>query len=880
MANFWAPISYGYTPIYWLTVSGIPVVFTERALGLGVPSGWAGEDASLVIDDAADIGCSQIDRDRGVGMGLDFQFKLLDTEAVRSWLRRYTRQATLTVDLLASDTTATVDDTTGWPSTGAFYCSLERILYTGKTGTTFTGLLRGATGTLPLDHRTGTVGQVVTDLARFWRGRDVTLWCTLMDPTGHICGSDLMGQESRQVWRGRISQAAVRAPDGFTFQATSLDRVLDQKLSAKLTGDVISDDLARLVPTGWGFTLIFKGYDASGAGAAVWSATVTCNPFSGMAGIYMTAAQMQTRISTAWSDAVTAAGVGAYLDDLSWYGFPGSQLGEYSQVKVKKDATTYFLLWWLVIDGKEQDGAPAVPPFPTGMTGAIFVHLSDWNGASLLLPQPVLGGIYGGITLPPGDDGLTVRLSEGDPNLIPPTGRVRVKSGDLVCTYAYAAVGVALNGCVELHQCVPLDKQTPIPNWSSSADQLVGATCEILLGDSGTWLDMSLRCLESSGTGLRGDHDTLPLGAGYGLSSDDIAVDSFNAKLGSGGVSQLVGATTMAGSSFIDVLGGALALYRKAVVCRPPVAPDPDPNYTMRLTVVDTGVSADYLTTITDADLLSHGGDPLVSAQLAATPNVITINRSPDGQDVTDHVILSDLVTVEAVGKIDIAYRIDALDRGQLTGQAVQSVVAAHFANDQTLAAVQLRCHPSVLAEVGDAIWLTTTHPGVWTWTTDPGQPGYDGPGRVVGRTMNLKSLAVTLSVLIDGSLKVRALSPAMLVGGFDSSSAPTYIDVPWQYQATIDAAILAANGPVPLIHYKPGQSEDGTVTCTISATDPAAPPPGFVRLLVTSGSRSGTWALVLPTATDMSYLTLPPTAAASTYQKNFAHTLDGSQWG
>ena len=52
-------------------------------------------------------------------------------------------------------TTATVLDTSAFPSTGALSIDAEVIYYTGKTSTTFTGLIRGADGTSAVSHTNG-----------------------------------------------------------------------------------------------------------------------------------------------------------------------------------------------------------------------------------------------------------------------------------------------------------------------------------------------------------------------------------------------------------------------------------------------------------------------------------------------------------------------------------------------------------------------------------------------------------------------------------------------------------------------------------------------------------------------------------------------------
>ncbi len=51
-----------------------------------------------------------------------------------------------------SVTTITVDDTTHFPSTGELLVESERITYSGKTGTTFTGCTRGANGSSAASH--------------------------------------------------------------------------------------------------------------------------------------------------------------------------------------------------------------------------------------------------------------------------------------------------------------------------------------------------------------------------------------------------------------------------------------------------------------------------------------------------------------------------------------------------------------------------------------------------------------------------------------------------------------------------------------------------------------------------------------------------------
>ncbi len=48
--------------------------------------------------------------------------------------------------------TITVDDTTGFTTSGTLFIGLEQFTFTGKTATTFTGVTRGTSNTIPVEH--------------------------------------------------------------------------------------------------------------------------------------------------------------------------------------------------------------------------------------------------------------------------------------------------------------------------------------------------------------------------------------------------------------------------------------------------------------------------------------------------------------------------------------------------------------------------------------------------------------------------------------------------------------------------------------------------------------------------------------------------------
>ena len=100
-ADVWGPLRYGWDHTYWLTIDGIPYVWSEVAHGKTVPTGFTSEQAVLVIDASAKVG-AQIDRDEGIGAGFPLSFTLLDCSALSALFTRPSVQTYLTAPLTAS----------------------------------------------------------------------------------------------------------------------------------------------------------------------------------------------------------------------------------------------------------------------------------------------------------------------------------------------------------------------------------------------------------------------------------------------------------------------------------------------------------------------------------------------------------------------------------------------------------------------------------------------------------------------------------------------------------------------------------------------------------------------------------------------------------
>lgn len=159
--SIWDATRYGWAPVYWLTVEGIPVVWTERATGLTLPTGYTSEAAVLSLQEAG-IGTEHIDRGRGIASTAPFGFALLDSTTTHAYLRRWDQETYITADLSATALTVDVADTTGFAASGSIHIGRELVTYSGTTATSFTGCTRAVCG-YAYAHQMGTSGQTVTD---------------------------------------------------------------------------------------------------------------------------------------------------------------------------------------------------------------------------------------------------------------------------------------------------------------------------------------------------------------------------------------------------------------------------------------------------------------------------------------------------------------------------------------------------------------------------------------------------------------------------------------------------------------------------------------------------------------------------------------------
>jgi hypothetical protein len=810
----------------------------------------------LVVDASGEVGIDHVDRERGVAVAMPLRFKLLDTDTVRDWLRRWSKEMRLTARLAVADLAATVDDTTGWANGDAAWLGLERIVIGTVAGpTSITNLTRGTVETLVSEHRVGTTAQVVTDRPRFWRGRDVVLWAVPVDPGGVVPGATLLS-DAIQVWRGRIELGPIREIDGFAFEAADFGRVLDQGLVGEVSGTLVDTSSRYAVSKGWTAGITLEAMD--GAGAQVWVYSLQLSPFAADAdGDLLSAGEIRARVSAAWSAEVSAAGAGADLGDLVWVLAQGLYR---ARVEVVGDPLVFKINRWVLLDGKDVAWEEPDPLWYAGMPGDLTIPIGWASGGNPLVPFSAVEGKGG-------PSALTVRLDSGAVGDVPSFGRVRITIGNASWVYSFGGVGSA-GSDLYLSKVAPLDGAKLEVLGAKDA---IGAAVEVLFTASGTPRGLMLATLESSGTAaLRGAYDILARGQGYSI--DESAIDLASFAASSGPLSSLWCDVCHAGGRFDELFGGLLGLFRAAVVCRPDVSRS---DRAQKLALVSTApYGSGWSTTIGDADLLSHTGDPVLAVERAESPNVVRVSR-PVGlwSDAADAVTLADHPAVEAQGRRETEYRVPATSKDALWPLAKQAA-ASHLAADQTLQVLSVRVAPWVRAEVGDVVRLDLSHPAIWTWAANPGAAGYDGPARVVGRKLNLRTLQASLVLLIDGALQVRALSPAAAVLAFQHATNPTWIEIDLKYLGHMQAALADAGGPIWLYHFQVGQTETVGERHQVSA---AAEVGAVCRLSIAANPTGHTLS-----TSARSTLTLPTLDGGhvSAWQGQFAHVDDGTQWG
>ncbi|MBM5812801.1 MAG: hypothetical protein FJ191_12710 [Gammaproteobacteria bacterium] len=859
MSTVWGPVQYGWGVVYWLTIEGIPVVWIERETALALPTGFTAQDASLVIDRSSEVG-QLVDRDSGLGAGYPLTVQLLDTVQVRTWLRKWSLQATLRAAVAWNDATIRVDSVAGWPAGGGvFWLGLERITYAATVGGAdprFTGCVRGTAGTLAGDYPLGSVGNVCSDLPRWFRGRQIRLWASPVTPSGVVTGTAFLDEEADEIWRGTIDRGPDRAGGLWEFQAQSLDRRLDLRLAAPLAGKVVDTVTRWPVEPGNSFQVHVAGWD-NGVVPAVklWFFVIEVLPFAGYAsGALLSAAEQADACKAAWVAALPGAlnqvtlayDAQLFLGALV-AGGPGKFTSWVWQLQLLAGAVPApgVVAAKCSFNGSETPGAQTVVThLYQGVPAGGLLQWLGWfsNGA-----QVNATGL-GASTAPAG-----VAVLLDTPGIVPPAfGQLRI--GDVTVSYKSAATSGNLVFFSGLY----------LAGWKPWAGAKANDAVEVVYTDGGQAADVLRDLLCSSGTGQRGAFDVLPLGQGYGLdgasgsATSAVEVDSFGL-LAQGPMVALPVEVALAGATLGELFGGLLALSQLGVVTR---GDDKQGARRQRLQLVSTqpGGSA-WVVAIGDEHLLTTDGDAVKAVARRDVPNTMRLTVGEGRYQVQD------LPAAANQGESAVEYTLPLV--GKLTAEQVGQWALARFLPAQTEQAIEVQVVPWLDLDVGDLVWVELSHFAMWQWST--GTPGYSGTGRVLGVRRELKSGAVTATILIDGGPVKRALCPAMQVSAWAGpAGAPTSITVPRRYFLHASTA-LAQSSPMRLLHFEAGLgAESSGGSYTISSVVDTGTDCELTVAFVLGGAVLSAY----------SWLTLPELAAASSYQGGFAHEGDGSIWG
>lgn len=858
----WDSIKYGWTTCYWLTIEGLPVVWSE--IPLPYVYGGLENDPGLIIDRSSEVG-QLVDRDTGMGQGLPLSFSLAQSATSANWLRAPLHSSSIVTDVNATDASGsvqiTVADATGFGQWDPIFLGLECFQSNdGLSGDTFTNCARALYGSKPTAHFRGTGSGQLTDRPRIWRGREIRLFAIPVAPDGTPVYTDLEA-DSTEVFRGYIDQGPSREGAKFSFEALSLDRLLAQPLPGGQSGKILDVDPRFEIHTA--FTLYAKldAKDSGGSSVTGYPFEIQIQPFAALAdGDLLSAKEQAFLISAAWDAQIALisgpavkivylTGADYVIDLMGWDS--GNKVVTTCYLRLPADSTIRKTILTFGVDGKTASGEKG---WTTGIATASNwgpVYKSDGN-----LEQTFATGVNGmGYC-----QALAVQLDE-PAEAVPTPGFMHIDGK----TYAYLASQVVGN-IAHLNQLFDSTGHyfTPTASW-------IGKQAILAFRRDGNPSVLAACLLESTGNlHLRGGYDQFGFGQGYGIPEDAIDLGSFS--LLDNQANAYASSVGGSSKSFEDMLSGFLALAQRGIVARP------DASGKVRLGIVSTepGGSGDAYT-ILDGDLLSYTGDPVANIQRREPITQIKVATSPDpqGTDAGTSYTAQELSGVLDSGGTVLDLTVTT-QPGVDIGTKIKAWAASILDQSHTIQAVDLKVVPWLPVTVGDSVRLNVTTPSLWSWKD--GTSGYNGCGRCIGAKRDLAGGALTLTLLLEGSQRIEGLSPACRVNAFSPSySAPTQVDIPIAYLAHMKAALVANGGPIRVLHYQPGGGYEGSggflgisaaAKVTVSGTD-------YTRLTVSDHS-----GLSIGLNTSTSWLTLPATSTATDYQRFYAHSGDGSMWG
>lgn len=873
MANFWDKLRAGWQVVWAVEIEGVPVLWTERTLdGLTPPSGYS-ISPDLIIDRSAEVG-SLADRSTGLGAGLPLTFRLRDSATARAWAMSPSATTALAGAIAATDTTLTVEDTTGFDAAGTVWAGTEAITYTGKTGTQFTGCTRGAHRSRAVPHGEGAISSLVCNLPRHYRGRLVTLSALLVTPSGNLDVSVTYEDLAKIVWRGTVETGARRSGGAFEFEALALDRLLSRPLAPLGAGTITGLESRFPVQPSFSFRVWWQGFDNTGT--VVNHYDINVFPFAALtAGDLLTTAEAHAMIQDAWASAiavttcqVTAVFATAHFqDDLGIYKtssdfYPNAYQDDY-QNKVKSgswgiyathkaDASIVKVVWQVSVGNKTTIpwGLPSkgqiLYPSPSLKNGDM-VGFGWYHGGNPCMPSASASPLPA--------SGVTITLD--DPTaLIPQPGWVKTDKG--IYTYktaTYVADGLYLTGCA-----IPAKVGDKVEFGSQLHDSYANLMRALITsGDSSGWSTFDL------------------LGAGQGYALPAIGdrwasfVDEDSFDIQAVGALVALGDSGLAGhggESLEAHFGGALALAQRCIVLREEGSNVNDP---CRLGLISTEPGGSgYAETLTDSDLISSSESPITILETREVLTAVKAEFLPGvGQDAGLKVNVFDGVELAAIGGETLAVTLPSVGNFKDAADAIAGWATSLLAAARTLQAAELHCPPWKSLTLGGLVQLDLTHPDLWNSAT--GETRYLGVARIIGLRRSLQDCSVIATVLL-GSGQTAELCPSIPILSYTGAAGnPTSLTV----DPVAAALLLEAQGaasPVAVQHTRPGcgsEASGGGLLITVQVDGD-----GYA-----TGVLTVVWQTLGQNLDTTSEITFPNLTNGSDWQDGFAHVDDPSKW-
>lgn len=862
-------LRYGHGINYVLKIDGIDVLFAEVDTGTA-PSGYTIDGGSLVVDASAAIG-GEIDRRKGFAKSMSLSVGLRDTDAVEALFRRPSYFASLTSDLAYNGTTVNVDTTSGWPASADLHIGHERLgTYSTKGGTSFT--LSSRAGAFDVDgrsyawHADAATGQLVTSGPYYWRGRQVLLYATHVDPYGANHETDIL-TNAAVVFRGRIINRPRLDSGIWTFDAEPIDRALHRPATTVATGKgrfaIDEDPLVRIDDKYWRFFVRFVWSDGTTSKA---SFDISVMPWSSRSvGDMVRASALRKDIEDEWATQIAAYTFDAAFPTVSDIGWRLMQQGDFAG-----EWTAHRAFFTLTGNSANSVSVSVYTFMPHG-TMPVFQNMGGGGLHTVQNGELITSelGIFQQTMIQAAAFTVDLDSIAGDAADLPASGVMIVEVDDHKEVYEYSGLTTVDEGGGVIVQT---------DEWFSPG--LTGIRRATEEGDitdvsvtfgykfAGSVPHNIMTLLESSGRADNGTYDTEPASAGYDIAAVDEG--TFDAVFGDFAFTDLTQTLLLDNdASAADLFGGLLALSQRAVVLR-----ETDAGDDMKLTAVYTGIGGGdpYTVEITDSDLamIRKGRDPIRPIEALPSPNVIDAGLYSVPSSKTGVIVARDGDSQRALGTEKWPVKLLGFDRSAIE---IRTAVWSKslFRVGLLAQVVDIDVVPWLGSadsgvRLGDTVSINIDSDLIRSWSD--GTRGYSGLARVLGLKRNIRTGVATLRVLIDGVDDGVPLCPAAQVENWSGTpGVGETIDLPGDYYPVFRDALDTAKGggnPFTVYMYKPGDAWTGE-GYTIDAVSLIGGGSPSCELTVASVIGS-------PSISTSHFVTFPATGTTNTFQDGYMH--------